>query len=169
MTPTFKDAKGNEWAIKLNGPVIKDIQDTFKFKLTSLDADPINQLANDPVMLVDVLFLLCETQAKERQLDSRAFGEILEPGLDGPIAALTEALINFFPSGKRSAIRSALLASQKVQDKAAEIMINELGSPEMMNRMEAKLRERGKAEIDRLLNQDLTNTLSTEEKPSATS
>ena len=154
MTQTFKDNQGRDWAIRLHGPVIKDIQETFGFKLTSLDADPINQLANDPVMLVDVLFLLCEAQAKERGMDSRAFGECLDPGLDEPIAALTEALINFFPSGKRLAIRSALLANQKVQTKAIEILSQELDSQENLDRIVDKLRKKGKDDLEKMLNQE---------------
>lgn len=169
MNPTFKDSQDREWIVRLTGPVIRDIQDTFGFKLTELDADPINQLANDPAMFVDVLFLLCENQAKGRAMDSRAFGECLEPGLDGPLEAVKEAIVSFFPAGKRSAIRAALKASEQVQNKAVEILSGKLTDPELMKRVEQKMVQQGEIELEKLLSQDPLNSSPSTVPTSATS
>ena len=165
MTPKFLDKNNQEWKVELNGPIIKDIQEQFNFKITSLDADPLNQMANDPVMAVDVLYLLCEKQASERGMDSRAFGECLPPGIDGPLEALREALINFFPLGKKSAIRSALEASQRFQEKASQILAEDLLNEDRMERLVDMARKKLTEEMEKAIDSQVnTVTLDGEVK-----
>jgi len=121
---TFTDANGTKWEIKLNATLVKDIRDGLGIDIVSLDKDPFARLESDPILLVDVLFMLCEKQCKEQSLSSRDFGERISPEvLEAAIEAMLEAIINFFPPGKRSVVRSAYQANRdNLRDAEAELI-----------------------------------------------
>lgn len=164
-TASFKDQREKTWTLILNGPLLRDIKEQLGVNLVALEADPFNVLSSDPVKLVDCLFMVCEEQAKASGITSREFGISLPPDLDGPIEALREAVINFFPSGKRSVVRSALEASEKASNKAMEILVQKVSSDKTLERVTNGMVAMGEKALEEMLtSQDFTSTSPTEPK-----
>jgi hypothetical protein len=70
------------------------------------NAKPLADLLNDPIALVDVIFVLCKEQADRLHVSDEMFaaglvGEVYETAAD----AFVEALIDFFPPSRGRAIR----------------------------------------------------------------
>lgn len=106
--PTFH-AGGREWLLKLDGPRIKDVRQAFD-GLDLADTDrsmrAYDQCASDPVLLVDVLYVLCRDQAQAAGLTDRQFGEALVgPAIVEATKALVDAYADFSPA-RAAAIRA---------------------------------------------------------------
>ena len=111
----FKDTKGDEWEFDITVATLRRVRgvvqnpDGSRFELMDL-ASPgsptYQRVMKDPVELCDVLFVVCDRQARERSVDADAFGERLAgDSLAAAIVAFLEALASFSPS---PAIRAAL-------------------------------------------------------------
>lgn len=153
MSTVFTDKHNREWDLALNAPVLRDIRETYKINLTALDSDPLNQLEANPELLVDVLYLICKDQADAISVTSRDFGKGLKPSLDEPIQALVNAIVNFFPAGKRSAVQSALIAQQKASNKALEQLTQRLTSQETVDKIVKRAVEEGEKALQDHLTQ----------------
>lgn len=151
LPSTFQDLKNRSWVLRLTAPLLKDIEQMFGVKLTSFDKDPLSALATDPVMLVDVLYVICRDQADKVGITDREFGESLPEGLETPVMALRGAIINFFPPGKRSAIQRALLAAEEVSNKTLQKMVDHLDQSSVKDLMSQKAVELGMAELEKLV------------------
>lgn len=170
MTTTFKDQNGRSWTLALNAPLARDINETFGIKLTALEANPFNQLEADPILLVDVLYMLCKKQCDSSNppVSSREFGELLPPDLDPVVRALREAVINFFPGGKRSAMRSALETSEKTSNRALELLVTKTMDPVMLEQMAQLMAKQGEEAMQKAMSQDFTAMPPSVESTSAT-
>ena len=138
---TFKDRTGQDWSIELDSPLLKRIKDRCGVLLTDLRVDALELLACDPVLLVDVLYLLCEAEADKRGLNAEQFGKLLNgEAIDQATAALGDAVSGFFPSGKRSSLQSLRQKNRRANEKAAEIAMDSLEDPETVKLMEQHIR-----------------------------
>jgi len=98
----FTDARGRDWTVEINVSAIRRVRDLLDIDLTALDEQDgalIKTLHDDPITLVDVLYVICKPQADRDGITDVQFGE----GMAGDaIAHATEALIgeiiNFTPS-----------------------------------------------------------------------
>ena len=73
----FTDTKGRSWEIELNVRQMKRVRDVLGIDLVnviqtnkdgSVATDTLDRVANDPILLVDILWVLCEVQAKAAPL-----------------------------------------------------------------------------------------------------
>ena len=155
MTTTFEDCQGTAWRLCLNATLVKDVRDALMIDLVSLDKDPFARLEADPVLLVDVLFMLCEKEAKERGIASREFGERISPeALGKAVECLQEAIISFFPPGKQCVVRSAFEANRaSLRDAEAELIADMTSE-----RTRQAVRQANKREISRAIGGLLSST-----------
>lgn len=139
---TFKDAKEREWTLALDPPLLKRVHSVTGVMLTDLRADPMSRLAVNPILLCDVLYLLCEKQCKERDISDIEFGESLVGGntIDEAVTALEVAVADTLPSSKRSLLKSLQQKGQQMQEKAMERAMAQMDSPEIMEAMERQMR-----------------------------
>jgi len=114
-----------------------------------LKADPFEQLALDPLLLVDVLWLICETQATERGVTSEVFGESLGDRIDEAVVALEAAVVNFFPASKRSLLQSLRLKNQEMTTNATTAAMETLTTNQ--SQIEAAMSRKMQKELTRLL------------------
>lgn len=123
MPAAFRDKTGRTWALELNAPLIRKIQQTLGVNLVDLKADPIGQIETDPLLFVDVLWMIVEADAGD--VTDEEFGRALagEAVIDAAGEAMAEAIVNFSPSGKRSLIRSLREQNRKVQDQASSLTL----------------------------------------------
>lgn len=117
----FKDNKGRDWDVIVDVPNLKLVRERCHFELGKLLADNfkrLDELAEDPVLLVDVLFVLCEEQAKEKKVAPEEFGRSLTgDAIGAAYDALRDAYADFCPSQRAKPLR-ALAEKIKAFDKA---------------------------------------------------
>lgn len=100
--PTFTDTKGRAWGVEVNVATIKrarklvqvDLLEVFEGKL-------LDRLATDPILLADVLYVVCKEQADASSVTDEDFGRALAgDAIDGATKALLESLALFHRSPK---------------------------------------------------------------------
>ena len=87
----FTDASGRTWELTVIVSAVKRVRDLLE------------RLADDPVLLVDVLYVLCKPQADAKGVSDEDFGRGMVGGvLDDAASALMKELLDFFPSAQRA-------------------------------------------------------------------
>ena len=111
----FKDNTGREWQLVLNVYAMKQIRAKLGIDLINViqldksgnvKVDLIDQIANDPCLLVDILWVLCEEQAKVLNVTDVAFGSALAgDAIEDATKAFLDELVDFFPEMRRRKCR----------------------------------------------------------------
>ena len=149
MAGKFTDGKGREWLLTLSAPLCKSIKQRLGISLTDLRSEAFNQLSTDPILLVDTLWLICEKQAAERGLSDVDFGESLVECIDDAVVALEVAIIDLFPTAKRSLLRSLQAKNQEMIQNASLAAMKDLEANQQQ--IEAAMAKRTRQEMLRLL------------------
>lgn len=145
----FKDSEGREWALSLNIGEAKRVKDALALDL--LDPTSLQQLAGDPYLICNVLFVLCEKQAKDAGIDDAAFGRGLAgDSIDEATDAFLAELVDFFPKRQREALRNLLAQIQNTQNELAAMAADKASSPAMTEAIQ-RTKQQASDEIDRLL------------------
>jgi hypothetical protein len=120
----FKDAKSREWDVAIDVSQIRKVRERLKFELGKLLADDLkrlNELAEDPCLLVDVLYLLCEEQAARTGVEAEEFGRGFAGGVIGDaFDALVGSYADFCPSQQRQTIAALLAKTKALELEAGE-------------------------------------------------
>lgn len=120
---SFKDTAGRNWQVAINVGSIKRVRDQAEIDLTTVldpKANLLERLSNDPVLLVDVLWILVAPQAEKLGVSDEQFGEGLGgDALEAATTAFLEALADFFPSGRRRVLRDLIAKMGDLQQKAS--------------------------------------------------
>ncbi len=97
---TFKDNAGRDWTVAVNVATVKRLRDLLDVDLMKVvEGDLIERLYSDPVLLVDVLYVLCKPQADAAGIASEQFGEAMGgDAIELATAALIDGIIDFFPN-----------------------------------------------------------------------
>lgn len=116
----FKDNKDRTWDIVVDVVNAKKCMDLLSVDILDLFSEQGRELLDKPAKLVDVLWLLCEKQAKERGVDDESFGRAMagDAIVDGA-RALWDDYVNFSPSSKRPLLEKQM---QKVKELEAKMM-----------------------------------------------
>ena len=110
----FQDAEGREWVVDLNISTARSLR-TNALNVDFLDYAGILAGVNDVFFAADLLFLVCEGQAKERGLDAEGFGRGLKGrALFDGVSAFVAEYLDFFPDPSTAAKMRELV------DKTAE-------------------------------------------------
>lgn len=147
---TFKDNEGRTWAVSVNTTAIKNVRASLGIDLLEVaDGKIIDRLTSDPVMLVDLLYVLCRDEAESRGISDSQFGRAMAGDcIDAAMHALFEELVDFFPrEGVRKAVRTAWTKIRRLQTVATETATARLEAVDA----EAKVRDAVNATIDRHL------------------
>jgi hypothetical protein len=101
---TFNDSQGRTWSVVINVGAIKRVRDLLDVDLLDVaNGELLSRLADDPCVLVDVLFALCKAEADAKGVTDEDFGQAMVGGvLDEASAALMKELLDFFPSAQRA-------------------------------------------------------------------
>lgn len=109
----FKDAKGREWEITIDVNHLRKVRERLQCSLGKFDQ--VNELAADPIKLVDVLYMLCADQAKRDNTTPEQFGRLMVgDALGDAFDALQDAYLDFCPSRQREADRALLAKTRKL-------------------------------------------------------
>jgi hypothetical protein len=113
----FKDIQGRTWTIEINVRQVKFVRDVLRVDLYKAMADEFkvyNQIVGDPVLLVDLLYCLCKSQADSLRVSDEDFGramrgDVVMEALD----AFGEELIAFFPGPAQRAMLTSTMQKAK--------------------------------------------------------
>jgi hypothetical protein len=144
----FKDSKGREWTVTVDTTTVKPVRAATEVDLLDTSGRMLERLADEPSLLVDVLWVLCSDEAKQRGVSDVQFGQALVgDSIDAATTALMEAVTDFFPSRKRDVLRRASAMADRVRQKGTDMAMAKIDNPEL----EAKLLATMEAEMDEKL------------------
>lgn len=120
--PSFTDANGREWNVSITVEelaAVKDALDVHLTKLVDEDIAKLFALVADPIECVNVLWVVCRSQAESRGIDQRQFargfsGEAFEQAG----RCLIRAVFNFFQPGRRDPLLRLVEKTERAMDQA---------------------------------------------------
>lgn len=103
---SFKDDQKRSWSIVVTIPLARKVRDQLGVDILKTQT-ALQELSEDPLMMIDVIYLLCEQQAEKRGVTDEQFGEALSGGsVHHAVEAFTEALINFTSPQRQKILRA---------------------------------------------------------------
>ena len=147
---TFKDNAGRTWGVTLNVLQMKRIRAHLGIDLVNvitLDAggkvkvDLVDRIANDPCLLVDILWVCVEGEAKAAGVTDEEFGRSLAgESIEEATRAFLDELVDFFPGAKRLFLKKAVELSRKFGGEMTEALGKALEDPELERRVKESMR-----------------------------
>lgn len=161
--PAFKTNDGKEWVVTIDAPKIRDVRAELNIDLGALDFGPVaQQLGNDPVKLVETLWILCRAQATINNVTADQFGQSLTgDSIDHASDALIRARADFSPTRMRSLILKQKEMSDRIREKTASMASERLGDPTV----EARILKAAEAKIMAEMEEALTRLESASNSP----
>ena len=149
----FTDNAGRLWEIELNVRQMKRVRDRLGVDLVnvisagedgSVATDTLDRVANDPILLCDILWVLCEGQAKTAGVTDDDFGSSLAgDSISEATRAFLDELVDFFPGARRAILKKAVGLARRYEEENAAALEKALESPEFEERMKTLLNPRG--------------------------
>ena len=145
----FKDNQGRSWNFALNVWEMKRIRASLGVDLVNavalgkdgnVQADLVDRIANDPCLLVDILWVVCEDQAKEDGVSDVDFGSSLAgDAVEEATRAFLDELVDFFPGARRLFLRKAVELARRYAAQTDAALKAALESPEFEARLAASM------------------------------
>jgi hypothetical protein len=122
---SFKDNAGRTWVLSIHVAAVKKVRALAGVDLYSLVDDRFQGLAkllNDPVSLVDVIYVLCRDEAEKLGVSDEDFGcAMAGDAIEHAARAFVEELVDFFPDPRvRAGLRKVIDAATAVKDRLME-------------------------------------------------
>lgn len=116
---SFTDSAGRSWTLRIDVSAIRRVRQALDVDLLDLAGGPLlDRVAGDPVLLVDILYVLARGQADEQSVDAEAFGAaMVGDAIDGAVTAILETLADFFPSRKAALLRQVIDKGQTLAER----------------------------------------------------
>ena len=145
----FTDTKERVWEVELNVRQMKRVRDALGIDLVNViqagrdgtvATDTLDRVANDPILLVDILWVLCEGQAKAAGVTDDDFGSSLAgDSISDATRAFLDELVDFFPGARRLFLKKAVDLARKYETENLEVLEKALNSPEFEERLKTSL------------------------------
>ena len=122
---TFTDNAGRTWTIAVNITTILRVKGVLSINLVDvIEGKLVERFLSDPVLLCNVIFVLCQPEAEEKGICDEDFGLAMAgDAIDQATAGLLDELVDFSPSPKtRAYLRRVLKATQQAIDKAQDLI-----------------------------------------------
>jgi len=75
---TFTDNGGHTWTVAINVDAIKRVRSLLKNDLLeAVEGKLIERLRDDPILLCDVIYVLCKPEADAANISDEQFGQLL--------------------------------------------------------------------------------------------
>jgi len=126
----FKDTAGREWSLALNVYAVKKVRDLLSLDLLDLGGSDkpgdglLFRLIADPVLLVDLLYVVCKDQADKEGVTDEQFGQAMSGDvIDAASKAFLEELADFTPSPRdRARAKKVIEATWALIDRAQDLL-----------------------------------------------
>lgn len=139
----WKDTEGRTWSVTVSIDTIKRVKALLKIDLLeAATGDLLARLADDPVLLADVVYAVCQPEAETRGIDDTAFGQALGgDAIDDAADALLGALVDFFPKRRRALLAKARQKLDGLQEMTIGLAMKQLDDPALEARARAEFHE----------------------------
>ncbi|MFN7020040.1 MAG: hypothetical protein ACK4WH_01765 [Phycisphaerales bacterium] len=133
---TFKDNAGRQWSVEINVAALKRVRGLTGTDLMQvIEGTLIEKLIRDPVLLCDVVYAICKSEADARTppVSDEEFGKAMAgDAIEAATAAVLEELVSFCPSPRdRANLGRVLQATTKVMERARDLVERKLDSGEL--------------------------------------
>lgn len=121
----FKDTNGHEWTIAITVDAIKRVRSMLDVDLLSIiEGKLIERLYRDPVLLCDIVYVVCKPEADQAGIADEEFGRAMAgDAIEHATKALLDDLVDFSPSPKdRANIGRVIKATWDAIDKAQDLV-----------------------------------------------
>lgn len=141
---TFNDNAGRTWTLAINVDAIRRVRAHLDVDLVqAVEGKLIEKLSSDPILLCDVVFVLCMPEADQRKVNDEDFGRAMAgDAIDGATVALLEELVDFFPQSRRALLTKALDKFRHLEQKAISLVDKRLDDPSLEKRVMDHLSKR---------------------------
>lgn len=139
---SFIDNSGRRWLLEITVSAVKrvralcdglDILNVISFDdKGNPETTVLEKIANDPVLLVDVLYAVCKPEADAQGVSDEDFGKAMVGDIiEDATNKLLDAIVDFFPEAKRKLCQKALGAARRFAAQNTKTLINLLDDPEL--------------------------------------
>lgn len=151
-TAVWTDEAGNVWSTRITVNTIRRVRERLSINLLAIfEGDLLSRIADDPELLVNVIYVVCEPTAEERGISDEAFGELLVGDtIEQAASALIEGLCGFFPRGRREVLKKMWSKTNQTQARAMQMVDRKIDSPQVEVAI-SRLIEAEEAAIDQRL------------------
>ncbi len=135
----FKDNASRDWSLAVNVTAIKRVRDTLEVDLMDVvEGDLLQRLYADPVLLVDVVYVLVKPQAEAAKVTDEQFGEAMGgDAIELATAALIDEIVDFFPNSRdRDRARKVLAKFDAMLGKAHDALDARVDSPKLQRELD---------------------------------
>lgn len=138
---TFTDKAKREWTVDLNITTVKHVMDALEVNLAQLDEQLLVRLSDDPILLCNVIYVLCREQTNEKGISDEDFGRALGgDSIDAATKALMAELVDFTRSPARRQMWKAVVEKlEKIRKIAATTIEKHVTGSEPDEELQAKL------------------------------
>jgi len=139
----FRDNNGRTWEVTVTTATLKRVKSLLHGvdlgKMAS-NGTIYSALADDPILLCDLLYAVCKPEADAAGVSDEDFGRgMAGDAIDDATTALMEGLIDFFPKGRRNLYRKALTKQHVLTEKAIAMIERRIESDELDNELKREL------------------------------
>ena len=142
----FKDKNDFSWEIEVNISALKRVKsyldlnllDIFKQNQETQKFELLEKISEDPILLVDLLFVLCEKQVKERKMSTEDFANVFSGEvIENAVNSLLYEIIDFFPETKKAVLKKILDTGKKMQGEAEKLILEKLDNVNLEQMLKA--------------------------------
>ena len=120
----FKDNAGRTWTVDINVATLKRVRGLTGVDLMQvIEGTLIEKFIRDPVLLCDVVYAVCKTEADAAKVSDEEFGKAMAgDAIEAATGAVLDELISFCPSPRdRANLGRVLQATNRVMEKARDV------------------------------------------------
>jgi len=145
---TFKDKEKKDWGVSITVGSLKRVKELLKIDLIEGASDKKEdnifiKISTDPIMLVDIIYVLCKPEADKLGISDEQFGGLMNgDSVEEATAVFIEELIDFFPTARRPMLRTMTDKIKDLQTKGIAYVMNHLASPEIDKKYQETLEKK---------------------------
>jgi hypothetical protein len=141
---TFNDNAGRTWTLAINVDAIRRVRSIVNVDLLeAVEGKLIEKLVGDPILLCDVIYVICKPEADQRSITDEDFGRSMAgDAIDHATTSLLEELVDFFPKSRRALLTKALGKFRQLETKAIQLVDKQLDDPNLEEKVLGQLQQR---------------------------
>jgi hypothetical protein len=141
---TFNDNAGRTWTLAINVDAVRRVRSIVNVDLLeAVEGKLIEKLVGDPILLCDVIYVICKPEADQRSVTDEDFGRSMAgDAIDHATTSLLEELVDFFPKSRRALLTKALGKFRQLETKAIQLVDKQLDDPKLEEKVLGQLQQR---------------------------
>jgi hypothetical protein len=141
---TFSDNAGRTWTLAINVDAVRRVRSIVNVDLLeAVEGKLIEKLVGDPILLCDVIYVICKPEADQRSVSDEDFGRSMAgDAIDHATTSLLEELVDFFPKSRRALLTKALGKFRQLETKAIQLVDKQLDDPNLEEKVLGQLQQK---------------------------